>query len=344
MWAWLRRRRAPAMPPANKASQDETSQAGAPQDETSQSATPREAPPARSSAGAAQRQAWGGARRIPPERLFAADVMLRAWLAIKRAGGGAGMDGVTIAQFEANLDEELRTLQTLLASGRYQPRPVRQVWVPKARGGLRPLALWALRDRIAQRAVYDLVAPLFEPHFLPCSFGFRPGLGVPDAVKALQAQREAGLRWVVDADIEDCFGSIPTDRLMALVAQRLPDRLLRRYIRGWLDADLMNSADGRPRKAGASQGSVLSPLLANVYLHPVDVAMMQERLAFLRYADDFVICCRRRRDAELELAFSEKTLAQWGLRLNPHKTRIVHLDQGLTWLGYFFVRGECYAL
>lgn len=345
MWAWLRRRRAPAMPsqgetPQSETPQSETPQSDAPQGGTAQSETPRAAAPD----GVGQRQAWGGARRIAPERLFAADVMLRAWLAIKRAGGGAGMDGVTIAQFEANLDEELRTLQTLLASGRYQPRPVRQVWVPKARGGLRPLALWALRDRIAQRAVYDLVAPDFEAHFLPCSFGFRPGLGVPDAVKALQAQREAGLRWVVDADIEDCFGSIPTDRLMTLVAQRLPDRLLRRYIRGWLDADLMNSADGRPRKAGASQGSVLSPLLANIYLHPVDVAMRQERLAFLRYADDFVICCRRRRDAELALAFSEKTLAPWGLRLNPHKTRIVHLDQGLTWLGYFFVRGECYEL
>lgn len=280
----------------------------------------------------------------PAERLFSADAVQRAWVAVKRAGGGAGMDGVTLAQFEAHLEDELRELQGLLASGRYQPKPVRQVWVPKANGGLRPLALWALRDRIAQRAVYDIVVGECEPHFLPCSFGFRPGLGVQDAVAALQRQRDAGLRWVVDADIEDCFGAIPTDRLMGLVAQRIPDRLLRRYIHGWLDADIMNSADGRPRKTGASQGSVLSPLLANIYLHQVDVAMMRQRLAYLRYADDFVICCRRQREAEAAKLFSVRTLAQWGLQLNAYKTRIVHLDQGLRWLGYFFVRNECYLL
>jgi len=283
-------------------------------------------------------------RGTAASRLFTRDALQRAWLAIKRAGGGAGMDGVTLAQFEAHLAEELGTLQAALASGRYRPRPVRQVWVPKINGGLRPLALWALRDRVAQRVVYDILAPAFEPHFLPCSFGFRPGLGVQDAVKALQAQRDAGRRWVVDADIEDCFGTIPTDRLMRLVTRQVQDRLLQRYVHGWLDADIMNSADGRPRKTGASQGSVLSPLLANIYLHQVDLAMMQAQLAFLRYADDFVICARRRHEAELALQFSEKTLTEWGLRINAHKTQIVHLDQGLAWLGHFFVRNECYVL
>ena len=278
------------------------------------------------------------------QHLFALDAIQRAWLAVKRAGGCAGMDGVTIDQFEAHLGTELRELQQLLASGRYRPKPVRQVWVPKASGGLRPLTMWALRDRVAQRAVYDLLAPEFEPHFLPCSFGFRPGLGVQDAVKALQAHRDAGMRWIVDADIEDCFGKIPSDRLMGLVRQRVSDRLLLRYTRGWLDADIMNSADGRPRKTGTSQGSVLSPLLSNVYLHQVDVVMMKHELAYLRYADDFVICCRRRRDAEAAMHASEEALARWALRINPHKTRIIHLDQGLNWLGYFFVRNESYVL
>ena len=287
-------------------------------------------------------------RKLPSHdmggRLFALDAIQRAWLAVKRAGGGAGMDGVTIDQFEAHLETELRELQQLLASGRYRPKPVRQVWVPKTRGGLRPLTLWALRDRVAQRAVYDVLAPEFEPHFLPCSFGFRPGLGVQDAVKALQAHRDAGMRWIVDADIEDCFGAIQSDRLMGLVRQHVTQRLLLRYTRGWLDADIMNSADGRPRKTGTSQGSVLSPLLSNIYLHQVDVVMMKKELAYLRYADDYVIFCRRRRDAEAALHASEEALARWGLRINPHKTRIVHLDQGLNWLGYFFVRNECYRL
>ncbi len=281
---------------------------------------------------------------ISPQRMFSAEAMQRAWLAVKRAGGGAGMDGVTIGQFEAHLEQELDGLRQLLADGEYQPKPVRQVWVPKARGGLRPLALWALRDRVAQRVVYDLLAPTFEAQFLPCSFGFRPGLGVQDAVAALQRQRDEGLRWVVDADIEDCFGSIPTDRLMKLVAARVDDRLLRRYVRGWLEADIMNSADGRPRKAGTSQGSVLSPLLANVYLHQIDLMMMQKGLAFLRYADDFVICCRRRRDAEAAMQFSQMALKRWELQLNAHKSRIVHLDQGMAWLGHFFVGGACYVL
>lgn len=283
-------------------------------------------------------------RRDMGQRLFALDGMQRAWLAVKRAGGGAGMDGVTIDQFEAHLESELHELQQLLASGRYRPKPVRQVWVPKASGGMRPLTMWALRDRVAQRAVYDLLAPEFEPHFLPCSFGFRPGLGVQDAVKALQAYRDDGLRWIVDADIEDCFGTIPSDRLMGLVRQRVTDRLLLRYTRAWLDADIMNSADGRPRRTGTSQGSVLSPLLSNIYLHQIDVVMMKQGLAYLRYADDYVICCRRRRDAEVALQASEEALARWALRINPHKTRIVHLDQGLNWLGYFFVRNESYVL
>ena len=342
MWKWMQgwRGRASAAPDATTP--------GA-------SAAPTAPPPPLAAAGGmhaeqtrvgnqARREQQAETVRVPAQQLFSLEAMQRAWLAVKRAGGGAGMDGVTITQFEANLTQELRELQRLLASGEYRPKPVRQVWVPKTRGGLRPLALWALRDRVAQRAVYELLAPVFEPHFLPCSFGFRPGLGVQDAVAALQRQRDTGLRWVVDADIEDCFGAIPTDRLMALIVARVHDRLLRRYVRGWLEADIMNSADGRPRQAGTSQGSVLSPLLANVYLHQVDVLMMREGLAFLRYADDFVIGCRRRREAEAALHFSEQTLQGWGLRLNAHKSRIVHLDQGLTWLGYFFVGNACYAL
>lgn len=355
MWAWLwqwRRQTTPAMAQPDSAvdSRVDSAAVGPTADDTDRSAPPgadgrsRRGSDSRRADRATVRRSRPRSASVAPERLFAPEVVRQAWLAVKRAGGGAGMDGVTIAQFEARLADELQALQQLLASGRYQPKPARQVWVPKANGGLRPLTLWALRDRIAQRVVYDLIVPEFEPIFLPCSFGFRPGLGVQDAVKALQKQRDAGLRWVVDADIEDCFGAIPTERLMGLVAQHIHDRLLLRYIRGWLDADIMNSADGRPRKTGTSQGSVLSPLLANVYLHQIDLAMMEERLAFLRYADDFVICCRRRRDAELAREFCDPTLAQWGLRLNGYKTQIVHLDQGLTWLGHFFVRNECFVL
>jgi CRISPR-associated protein Cas1 len=251
---------------------------------------------------------------------------------------------MTLAAFEARLAEELGRLREELSSGRYRPRPVRRVMVPKANGGLRPLALWALRDRVAQRAVYDIIAPTFEATFLPCSFGFRPGLGVEDAIKQLTAHRDRGLRWVADADIQDCFDSISADRLTGLVGRRVEDPLLRRYVRGWLDAQILNGVDGVPAKAGASQGSVLSPLLANVYLHEVDRLLMKRRLALVRYADDLVVCCRSKPDAEAALAATGQALGQWGLKLNEHKTRVVHFDQGFAWLGHFLVRDECYRL
>ncbi len=286
----------------------------------------------------------GPIRSQPAERFFTPAALRRAWLAIKRAGGGAGVDGVSLAQFEKSLDTELEKLRDELVRGVYRPRPLRQVLVPKGDGGLRPLAIWALRDRIAQRAVYEILAPSFESIFLPVSFGFRPGLGVQDAVAQVARHRDENLRWVVDGDIEQCFDSIDRRRLFKLTAHRVQDRLLLGYVRGWLEADILNSADGVPRKAGASQGSALSPLLANIYLHEFDRALTGKKLALVRYADDFVICCRRKADAEAALQTTESALASLGLALNRHKSRIVHLDAGLGWLGYFFVRQECYRV
>lgn len=286
----------------------------------------------------------GPVRPTPPERLFTPAALHRAWLAVKRAGGGPGVDRVTLRDFAAQLEEELTSLRRELTSGSYRPRPMRQVLVPKARGGLRPLALWALRDRVAQRAVYDIIVPSFESTFLSCSYGFRPGLGIEDAVGQVVACRERNLRWVVDADIQDCFDEIDSKRLMTLVARRVKDRLLLHYVRAWLKAQILNSADGVPREAGASQGNVLSPLLANIYLHQVDRRLLAQRLALVRYADDFVICCRRKAEAEAALEAARQALSHWGLRLNSRKTRIVHFDQGFVWLGHFLVRQECHRL
>jgi group II intron reverse transcriptase/maturase len=289
-------------------------------------------------------QPVGPIRPGAPGRFFTPDALQRAWLAVKRAGGGAGVDAMTLAAFAARLVEELSRLREELASGRYRPRPVRRVLVPKASGGLRPLALWALRDRVAQRTVYDIIAPSFEATFLPCSFGYRPGLGADDAIRQVLAYRDRNLRWVVDGDIQECFDSIPSDRLLELVARRVEDPLLQQYIGGWLEAQILNGVDGVPTKAGASQGSVLSPLLANIYLHEVDRRLVARRLALVRYADDLVICCQKKADAEAALAATDEALAGWGLRLNPHKTQIVHFDQGFAWLGHFMLRGECFRL
>lgn len=283
-------------------------------------------------------------RPQPPECLFTRNALQQAWRAVKQAKGGPGVDGVTIAQFDARLEEELATLQAELASGAYRPRPLRQVLVPKAGEGMRGLAIWALRDRVAQRVVYDLIAPVFEPYFLPCSFGYRPGLGVEQAVQRVIDHRNANLRWVVDADIMHCFDAIDERRLFGMVRQRVRDRLVLRYIEQWLKVQLLSSLDGKPRRAGASQGSVLSPLLANIYLHPLDQALTARGLALVRYADDFVICCRRRTDAQAAQMQAQATLRRLGLTLHPQKTQIVHFDQGFAWLGHFFIRNEYHRL
>ncbi len=286
----------------------------------------------------------GPVRPMPAERFFTPEALQRAWLAVKRAGGGAGVDATTLEAFAGRLAEELGRLRDELIAGRYRPRPVRRVLVPKANGGLRPLALWALRDRVAQRAVYDIIAPTFEATFLACSFGYRPGLGAEDAVRQVLVYRDRNLRWVLEGDIQDCFDNIPADRLMGLVRRRVADPLLLQYIRGWLDAEILNSIDGVPTKAGASQGSVLSPLLANIYLHEVDRLLVARQLALVRYADNIVVCCQRKADAEAALAITQQALAAWSLQFNEHKTRIVHFDQGFAWLGFFLLRGECFRL
>ena len=288
-----------------------------------------------------------GVGAIPPTpagQLFSLAALRRAWLAVKRTGGGAGVDGMTIQKFEADLALELEGLRQELMNGNYEPRPIRRIMVPKTSGGLRPLALWALRDRIAQRAIYDLVAPPFEAIFLPCSMGFRPGIGVQEAINRLQQLRDENRHWVVDADIKDCFDSINSQRLLGLVARQVQDELVLRYIEGWLKANIFNTADGVPAAAGASQGSVLSPLLANIYLHEVDQLLVAQELALIRYADDLVICCQRKGEAQHALVAVHDALHQWGLALNERKTRLVHFDEGFEWLGYFFVRRECYRI
>jgi RNA-directed DNA polymerase len=281
----------------------------------------------------------------PPSRtLFTLDGVRRAWLDIKQAGGGAGVDGETLTQFSAALEANLAELYQALASGRYQPKPVRQVLVPKEKGGLRPLALWALRDRIAQRAVYELLLPQLEPIFLPCSFGFRPQRRVEDAVQQVVRHRNTNYRWVVDADIQRCFDEIDSDRLLHLLRARVREPLLVRYVAASLHADILNSVDGMPRKAGASQGNVLSPLLANLYLHEFDQTLTRQNLALVRYADDFVICCRRKEEAQRAQDQAVQALAGLKLQVRPDKTQIVHFDQGFAWLGYFFIRNECYRM
>lgn len=284
--------------------------------------------------------------KMQAEALFSPEALRRAWQIVRRNGATPGVDRVTIRQFERNRDRNLAQLRQELVGGIYEPLPVQRVLVPKSRGGLRPLAIWTLRDRVAQRVVHDHLVPILEPHFLDCSYGFRPGRSVADAVQAVVEARDTGRRWVVDADIEDCFGSLDPRRLVKQARAWVPEPLVVGLIEKWLRARVYNPARGQPATAAASQGGVITPLLANLYLHSFDVQVTNVASygTLVRFADDFVILCRRRREAGTALAVARQALGRVRLRLNPHKTRLVHFDQGFKFLGVFFLRNEHFYL
>jgi RNA-directed DNA polymerase len=295
----------------------------------------------------------GWRRRKRPERetceiqaIFSAEALRRAWQVVRRNGATPGVDRVTMRQFERNRDRNLARLREELVSGTYEPLPVQRVLVPKPGRGLRPLAIWSLRDRVAQRAVHDYLVPILEPHFLDCSYGFRPGRSVADAVQAVIGARDASRRWVVDADIEDCFGSLDHRRLVGQVRAWVQEPAVVALVEKWLRARIYNPARGLPATAAASQGGVITPLLANLYLHAFDVQVTRivSYGTLVRFADDFVILCRRRREAEVALVAARQALGRLRLRLNPRKTQLVHFDQGFKFLGVFFLRNEHFYL
>jgi group II intron reverse transcriptase/maturase len=285
-------------------------------------------------------------QRESGDEIFSPEALRRAWQVVRRNGATPGVDRVTMRQFGRQLGENLARLRRELVSGSYEPQPVRRLLVPKPDGGLRPLAVWTLRDRVAQRVVHDYLVPILEPRFLDCSYGFRPGRSVADAVQAVIAARDADQRWIVDADIEDCFGSLDHRLLMRQVSACVPQTVVASLIEKWLRARIYNPARGQPATAAASQGGVITPLLANLYLHDFDVRVTQAVSygTLVRFADDFVILCQRRRGAEAALTAARQALGSLRLRLNMHKTQVVHFDQGFKFLGVFFLRNEHFYL
>jgi len=277
-------------------------------------------------------------------RLWSKENLRRAWRQIKANGGGPGADGESLRMFEANLQTNLDELQEALRSGAYSPQPVRRVYVPKPSGGNRPLAILTVRDRIVQRVVYDALAPLYEEKFLACSFGFREGRSTRDAVAAILGWRDRGLRWVADGDIKDCYERLDHHVLMSLVKREVHDPAILRLIHAWLKAQVFNDLSGRAPAAGTFQGGVISPLLSNIYLHEFDVAMLRAKLALVRYADDWVILCSKKTEAEAALETASQALERLRLAINPYKTRVAHFNQGFVFVGTFFVRNEHYLL
>ena len=294
-------------------------------------------------------QAMGCGQAVPErrfhalyDRVFRGDVLGEAWRRVRANRGAAGVDRLTLGQVEVYgvgrlLDELARDLR----AGRYRPAPARRVDIPKPDGRVRPLGIPTVRDRIVQQAAKLVLEPVWEADFLPVSYGYRPRRSATDALEAIWVAFPRGWRFVAEFDIRDFFGSLDHGQLMRLVERRVLDRRVLRLIRQWLQAGVL--ADGRLQETvtGTPQGGVISPLLANIYLHELDRAWVEGGNGgqMVRYADDGVVLCKTRAQAEQALALVREILAGLGLELHPDKTKVVDLTEGregLDFLGCHF--------
>lgn len=263
---------------------------------------------------------------------------------VLRHRGGAGVDGQTCERYRRTAPERLERLQEQIRSGRYTPPPVKRVWIPKLGSKeLRPLGIPTVEDRVVQTAVRNVIEPIFEHTFAEHSYGFRPGRGAKNALRRVDHLLKAGKVWVVDADLKGYFDSIPQDRLLALVAEQISDGALLDLLGKMLRQGVMETGQGwQPTETGTPQGAVVSPLLANIYLNPLDHLMAQAGKEMVRYADDFVVLCEGQKEAEEVLETLREWVGKAGLTLHPTKTRIVDASQkgGFDFLGYHFERGH----
>src|SRR3989475_9698355 len=265
-----------------------------------------------------------------------------AWEKVKANRGSGGVDGQSLKAFEQELDDNLQRLREELHTDRYRPQPVRRVNIPKAGkpGEWRPLGIPAVTDRVCQQALRNRLEPIFDPRFDDSSFGYRPGRSAKDALRKVWGEIEAGAEWIVDADLKDYFGTIDHEKLVTLVAQRVADGRVLTLIEQMLTAGYMDQGRLFPTPQGTPQGGVVSPLLSNILLTPFDREMRQRGYQLTRYADDWLVTCRSRREAEAALGIAERILGTLGVRLNRQKTQIVHVRHGFAFLGYKIKRGS----
>jgi RNA-directed DNA polymerase len=250
---------------------------------------------------------------------------------------GAGVDGVTVEGFSKRAEQETARLAEELKTGRYRPKPVRRHWINKpGTTRKRPLGLPCVRDKVVQEALRSLIEPIFECEFKDGSHGFRPGRSTDTACQRLEANLQTGKGWIVDADITGFFDNIDHEKLLDQVNRRIADGKVLKLIRAFLEAGVMEEMNVRYATTGTPQGGIVSPLLANIFLHALDERLEAAGIGWVRYADDFLLLCETRTEAEAALRVAREVLEAMGLSLSPEKTSIVHLEEGFDFAGWHY--------
>jgi RNA-directed DNA polymerase len=277
--------------------------------------------------------------KVHPER-----TLLAAFSQVAANKGAAGVDHVTVKMFDERLEENLKILSEELRSGHYRPQQIRRHYIPKPGSKeKRPLGIPTVRDRVVQTAALMSLEPIFERDFAEHSYGFRPGRGCKDALRRVDQLLKEGYTYIVDADLKSYFDTIPHDRLLALVAQKVSDGRVLSLIESFLKQGVLDGLREWTPEEGSPQGGCISPLLSNVYLNPLDHLMAEQGFEMVRYADDFVILCRSPEDAARALAVVQQWTTEADLTLHPDKTKIVDAQEtSFDFLGYRFERGRRY--
>ena len=263
---------------------------------------------------------------------------------VARNKGASGIDRVTVELFDRHQAKHLKRLHKTIRDGSYTPREVRRVWIPKPGSKeKRPLGIPTVRDRVVQRAIVNVIEPILDHQFHERSFGFRHGRGAHDALRIVEQKIQEGYTYVVDADLKSYFDTIPKDRLLKLIKERISDSRMLKLIKLFLDQSIMEELREWTPIAGVPQGAVLSPVLSNLYLNPLDHEMSDAGFEMVRYADDFVVLCRSEFEAEVALQMITEWVEQAGLTLHPTKTKIVDSRvKSFAFLGYSFRGDEIY--
>lgn len=277
------------------------------------------------------------------DKVYRRQTLGAAWKKVAKNAGAAGVDGQSVKQFGFGAEIYLAELEQALQSGEYRPEPIKRVEIPKAGGKLRPLGIPAVKDRIVQTALKLVIEPIFEREFEESSYGFRPQRGCKDALREVDKLIKQGFTHVVDADLESFFDTIPHAALMRRIEERISDGRVLELIGLFLSQDIIQGMKRWTPTGGTPQGAVISPLLANVYLHPLDRQIKQQGYRMVRYADDFVVLCRTAEQAQAALEEVKSWVEQNGLRLNVDKTHVGdcrQAGQGFEFLGYRFEAGQ----